>query len=125
MRRGLRIVFAVWVALALVVAPFTAARAAPCAPAATTPVASAEAGHRHAGMDHASAHATPIKADPRSTHCGAAHACCVSTCAAPLIAAAGSDPVISGRSTVPRLAEQRLPEGIPSRPPFDPPRATI
>ncbi|MBV5264814.1 hypothetical protein [Pinisolibacter aquiterrae] len=120
MRRGLRIVFAVWVALALILAPFTAARAAPCASAAT-PVASAEAGHRHAGMDHA----TPIKADPRSTHCGAAHACCVSTCAAPLIAAAGSDPVIAGRSTVPRLAEQRLPEGIPSRPPFDPPRATI
>lgn len=122
MRRGLRIVFAVWVALALVVAPFTAARAAPCAPAAT-PVATAEAGHRHAGMDHA--HAMPMKADPRSTHCGAAHACCVSSCAAPLMAAAGADPVISGRSTMPRLAEQRLPEGIPSRPPFDPPRVAI
>lgn len=135
MHRGLRFLFALWLAMTLVVAPLGMARAAPC----TDPGQSSAMpeGHGHHGASVRSltpaVHAEAMgvggagaRTDHAGIDCAAGHLCCASTCLGTLMPAAVSVPaaVLAGR-TVPHVAEALLPDGIASAPPLGPPRSTI
>ncbi len=127
MNRALRIVFALWVALMLVIAPLGVARASLCSSDETT--ASMSGRHHHdANTDGSVAGAVHAKpgADQAAAHCGMGHACCSSICAGPMMMVVGSSaPVIVTARPVLHFSESPMPDGIASVPPLGPPRIAI
>ena len=127
MNRVLHIVFAIWVALMLVIAPMGVARASLCSPDGTT--ASMSGRHHHdADTDGSVADAVHAKpgADRASAHCGTGHACCSSICSGAMMTVVGSsDSVVVTARAVLHFPESPMPDGIASVPPLGPPRPTI
>ena len=127
MNRALRIVFALWVALMLVIAPLGVARASLCSPDETT--ASMSGRHHHdADTDGSVADAVHAKpgADQASAHCGTGHACCSSICSGPMMTVVGStDAVVVTARAVLHLPESPMPDGIASVPPLGPPKPMV
>ncbi len=123
MSRGLRFVFALWVAVALIVAPIGASRAEPCHEGRIAAAAMPDV-HRH----HTDGASDPGRADPgrMSGHCGSGHLCCSAACFGTAIPAAPHEPIAveTGRTT-PRPIEDVLPDGIAAAPPIGPPRAAV
>ncbi len=127
MNRALRIVFAFWVALTLVIAPLGVARASLCHPDETT-ASTSERHHHDAGTDGSiidAVHAKP-GADQVPAHYGLGHACCSSICSGPMMPAVGSDAsVVRTARDVLYLPLSPLPDGIAFAPPLGPPRPMI
>lgn len=127
MNRALRIVFALWVALTLVIAPLGVARASLCSPDGT---AASMSGRHHHDADTGDSITGPVHAKPgvdiSPAHCGTGHACCSSICFGPMMPVIGSyASVVMTERAVLHLPESPLPDGIAFAPPLGPPRTTI
>ncbi len=127
MNGSLRFVFALWVAVTLVVAPLGVVRAASCAGEAI-PVSMSEVHHHGADMVQGAVdtvHAG-MGADRAFLNCGLGHVCCSAVCSGPIMSVAGTElSVMAATAALPYPTELLMPDGIASVPPLGPPRPTI
>lgn len=127
MNGSLRFVFALWVAVTLVVAPPGVVRAASCDGEAIS-VSMSEVHSHGAAMVLAAVDTVHAGkgADRALLNCGLGHVCCSAVCFGPIMTVAGTElSVMAVTAALPHRTEPLMPDGIASVPPLAPPRPAI